>query len=193
MHPSQHAAAAAAAEQASMQCSAQGTCSAAVAAQQALQGGQLPPDATATDPQQQPHHQDSQQQQDGQQHQQDALPVLGLIPQHHQAAEAVPAHGIAATIHQPPPAGTAAAPGDAHALVQSHAPAPAPAAAPARPHRPPPVRRLLNLAELQDGASVLAANAEARRPERAIDRDIDSFMKNDCDAEKWMMIELSQV
>jgi hypothetical protein len=49
------------------------------------------------------------------------------------------------------------------------------------------------LAELSDGASVLAANVEARRPERAIDRDIDSFMKNDCDAEKWMMIELSQV
>jgi hypothetical protein len=49
------------------------------------------------------------------------------------------------------------------------------------------------LAELSDGASVLAANSEARRPERAIDRDIDSFMKNDCEAEKWMMVELSQV
>jgi hypothetical protein len=55
------------------------------------------------------------------------------------------------------------------------------------------VRRLLNLAELSDGASVVAANPEARKPERAIDRDIDSFMKNDCDAEKWMIIELSQV
>jgi hypothetical protein len=55
------------------------------------------------------------------------------------------------------------------------------------------VRRLLNLAELSDGASVLAANPEARRPERAIDRDIDSFMKNDCAADKWMIVELSQV
>jgi hypothetical protein len=58
---------------------------------------------------------------------------------------------------------------------------------------PPPVRRLLNLAELSDGASVLAANPEAKRPERAIDKDIDSFMKNDCNAHKWMIIELSQV
>lgn len=57
----------------------------------------------------------------------------------------------------------------------------------------PPVRPLLNLALLSDGANVLAANAEARRPERAIDKDIDSFMKNDCNADKWVMIELSQV
>lgn len=56
-----------------------------------------------------------------------------------------------------------------------------------------PVRRLLNLALLSDGASVLAANPEAKRPERAIDKDIDSFMKNDCSADKWLIIELSQV
>ncbi|WIA10730.1 hypothetical protein OEZ85_010903 [Tetradesmus obliquus] len=55
------------------------------------------------------------------------------------------------------------------------------------------VRRLLNLADLSDGASVLAANPEAKRPERAIDKDIDSFMKNDCVAHKWMIIELSQL
>eukprot|EP00775_Hariotina_reticulata_P005861 gene5861-6102_t len=58
---------------------------------------------------------------------------------------------------------------------------------------PGPVRRLLNLAELGDGASVLAANPEAKKPERAIDKDIDSFMKNDCQAQKWMIIELSQL
>jgi hypothetical protein len=54
-------------------------------------------------------------------------------------------------------------------------------------------RRLINLANLADGASVLAANPEARRPERAIDTDVDSFMKNDCIARKWIMVELSQV
>jgi hypothetical protein len=66
-------------------------------------------------------------------------------------------------------------------------------AAATRPAPAQPARRLLNLADASDGASVLAANPEARRPERAIDSDVDSFMKNDCAADKWMVIELSQV
>lgn len=44
-----------------------------------------------------------------------------------------------------------------------------------------------------DGASVVAANKEARKPEKTIDGDDDSFMKNPCSATKWMVIELSQV
>jgi hypothetical protein len=54
-------------------------------------------------------------------------------------------------------------------------------------------RRRINLASASDGASVLAANSEARKPERTIDGDDDSFMKNDCAADKWMVVELSQV
>ncbi len=57
----------------------------------------------------------------------------------------------------------------------------------------PPPRRLLNLAALGDGAAVLAVNAEARKPERTLDKDEDSFMKNECAASKWIMVELSQV
>jgi hypothetical protein len=73
-------------------------------------------------------------------------------------------------------------------------PAPAPTDAP-RPSTlpPPPARRLINLAALSDGAAVVAANPEAKRPERCIDGDPDSFMKNDCAAAKWLVIELSQV
>lgn len=124
------------------------------------------------------------------------------------------AAGQAAASTQPAPADVAATADLAAAVVplqqphqavvvvpppphsQQPPPTPAPAASERvnQPqHRPPPVRRLLNLAELSDGASVVAANIEARRPERAIDRDIDSFMKNDCEADKWMIIELSQV
>ncbi|KAF6254579.1 hypothetical protein COO60DRAFT_303443 [Scenedesmus sp. NREL 46B-D3] len=62
-----------------------------------------------------------------------------------------------------------------------------------QPPQPSPVRRLLNLAELADGASVVAANPEAKKPERAINKNIDSFMKNDCNARKWMIMELSQL
>lgn len=53
--------------------------------------------------------------------------------------------------------------------------------------------RRINLAAAADGASVLAVNSEARRAERCIDGDEDSFMKNDCGARKWLMLELSQV
>jgi hypothetical protein len=106
----------------------------------------------------------------------------GTVQPHTSAQHAIP---IAAAT---PAAAAPAVPAAASATAAAGA-----AAAQQRHHRPPPVRRLLNLAELSDGASVVAANPEARKPERAIDRDIDSFMKNDCDAEKWMIIELSQV
>lgn len=44
-----------------------------------------------------------------------------------------------------------------------------------------------------DGATIVAANKEARKPEKTIDHDVDSFMKNSCGANKWVIIELSQV
>ncbi|MEW5312791.1 MAG: hypothetical protein WDW38_004399 [Sanguina aurantia] len=53
--------------------------------------------------------------------------------------------------------------------------------------------RKINLASAFDGASVLASNREARRPDRTIDDDGESFMKNPCSASKWLIIELSQL
>jgi hypothetical protein len=44
-----------------------------------------------------------------------------------------------------------------------------------------------------DGAAIVAANKEAKKPEKAIDGDDDSYMKNSCSAHKWVIIELSQV
>eukprot|EP00983_Pelagomonas_calceolata_P060872 1146559-Pelagomonas_calceolata.AAC.6 len=44
-----------------------------------------------------------------------------------------------------------------------------------------------------DGASIVAANKEAKKPEKAIDGDDDSYMKNSCSAQKWIIIELSQL
>lgn len=52
---------------------------------------------------------------------------------------------------------------------------------------------LVNLASRADGAAVVAANKEARKPEKAIDEDEDSFMKNDCSAQKWLILELSSL
>lgn len=40
---------------------------------------------------------------------------------------------------------------------------------------------------------MLATNAEARKPKALLDDDPDTFLKNDCRAEKWVMIELSAV
>ncbi|KAF5839526.1 hypothetical protein DUNSADRAFT_597 [Dunaliella salina] len=44
-----------------------------------------------------------------------------------------------------------------------------------------------------DGASIVAANKEAKKPEKAIDGDDDSYLKNSCSAQKWIIIELSQL
>eukprot|EP00887_Chlorella_sp_A99_P002880 scaffold6.g2880.t1 len=46
---------------------------------------------------------------------------------------------------------------------------------------------------LKDGAKVLAANKEARKPGALLDDDPDTFVKNDCRADKWVLVELSQV
>lgn len=53
--------------------------------------------------------------------------------------------------------------------------------------------RQINLAAAADGAVVVAANPEAKKPDKCIDSDVDSFMKNECEAKKWLIIELSQL
>ncbi|KAG1660846.1 hypothetical protein FOA52_008957 [Chlamydomonas sp. UWO 241] len=53
--------------------------------------------------------------------------------------------------------------------------------------------RRINLAETDGGATVIAANREAKWPDRAIDYSGDSYMKNVCGASKWLIIELSQL
>lgn len=116
-----------------------------------------------------------------------------------QPAAGTPVDGASSTAGQPQPA--AAAPpqqqqqpaATAQQSAASHAPPPSPSSPVATPAPPPPSRRLINLAALSDGASVLAANPEARKPDKTLDHDMDSFMKNDCSAHKWLAIELSQV
>jgi hypothetical protein len=50
-----------------------------------------------------------------------------------------------------------------------------------------------NFALAKDGAKIVAANKEARKPESILDADADTFLRNDCRAEKWVLLELSQV
>lgn len=53
----------------------------------------------------------------------------------------------------------------------------------------------LNFAEAANGARVLAANQEARKPQRAIDGKSDTFLFNKCKANggMWLVVELSEV
>ena len=66
---------------------------------------------------------------------------------------------------------------------------------PAAPPAPPPVGEgaARNFALDRDGAKVLAANPEARKPAAVLDDDGDTYIKNDCKADKWLVIELAQV
>lgn len=50
-----------------------------------------------------------------------------------------------------------------------------------------------NFALEKDGAKVLAANPGAKKPSGVLDDDSDTFMRNDCRDDKWLVIELSQV
>ena len=50
-----------------------------------------------------------------------------------------------------------------------------------------------NFALARDGAKIVAANREARKPESILDADSDTFLRNECRAEKWVLLELSQV
>ena len=44
-----------------------------------------------------------------------------------------------------------------------------------------------------DLGQVLAANREARKPGAVLDGDGDTFLKNECRVDKWLLLELSQV
>ena len=50
-----------------------------------------------------------------------------------------------------------------------------------------------NFALSKDGAKVVACNKEAKKCSAILDTDSDTFMKNDCKADKWFIVELSQV
>ncbi|GFH22052.1 SUN domain-containing protein [Haematococcus lacustris] len=54
-------------------------------------------------------------------------------------------------------------------------------------------KQLISSTRLADGATVVAANKEARKPEKTIDGDDDSFVRNACAAQKWIILELSQL
>lgn len=50
-----------------------------------------------------------------------------------------------------------------------------------------------NFALSKDGAKIIASNKEAKKASAVLDTDSDTFMKNECKADKWFIIELSQV
>ncbi|KAK9801906.1 hypothetical protein WJX73_001117 [Symbiochloris irregularis] len=50
-----------------------------------------------------------------------------------------------------------------------------------------------NFALARDGAKLIAANKEAKKASAVLDSDGDTFCKNECKADKWIIIELSQV
>eukprot|EP00884_Botryococcus_braunii_P021005 jgi/Botrbrau1/7589/Bobra.0159s0038.1 len=50
-----------------------------------------------------------------------------------------------------------------------------------------------NFALGKEGAKIVAANKEARKADAILDCDGDTFLKNECKADKWLIIELSQV
>ncbi|KAL3139820.1 hypothetical protein ABBQ38_004118 [Trebouxia sp. C0009 RCD-2024] len=50
-----------------------------------------------------------------------------------------------------------------------------------------------NFALSKDGAKIIANNKEAKKASAILDTDSDTFMKNECKADKWFIIELSQV
>ncbi len=61
------------------------------------------------------------------------------------------------------------------------------------PNKPEEEEERHNFALAKDGAKIVAANKEARKPESILDSDGDTFLKNECKADKWVIIELSQV
>ena len=50
-----------------------------------------------------------------------------------------------------------------------------------------------NFAAAKEGAKLLAAYKEAKKPAAVLDGDSDTFVRNECKADKWLLIELSQV
>ena len=50
-----------------------------------------------------------------------------------------------------------------------------------------------NFAAAKDGAKIVAANKEAKKAASLLDDDGDTFVKNECKADKWVVLELSQM
>ena len=50
-----------------------------------------------------------------------------------------------------------------------------------------------NFASAKDGAKIVAANKDAKKPSAVLDSDSDTYLRNECRMDKWLAIELSQV
>ena len=61
------------------------------------------------------------------------------------------------------------------------------------PTEAPPEDDRHNFADARDGAKLVAANREARKAAALLDSDGDTYLKNECKADKWVLFELSQV
>ncbi len=49
-----------------------------------------------------------------------------------------------------------------------------------------------NFASAKDGAKIVAANKDAKKPSAILDSDSDTYLRNECKADKWLAVELSQ-
>ncbi|GAB4820809.1 hypothetical protein N2152v2_007855 [Parachlorella kessleri] len=109
-------------------------------------------------------------------------------------------HGAAAAIDEQPAAADAALAEEQHGQAAQPAAEPAATLAPPAAQPPPPSEseplleeELRNFAQIKDGAKVIQANKEAKKLSALLDSDSDTYVKNDCKADKWYIIELSQV
>ena len=64
---------------------------------------------------------------------------------------------------------------------------------PAVADEPEDVEERQNFASSKDGAKIVAVNREAKKATSLLDNDGDTFLKNECKAEKWVIIDLAQV
>lgn len=84
-------------------------------------------------------------------------------------------------------------------LAAPHQAPPPPAEQPLPPITPPEEEQPLlghderNFALEKDGAKVLAANREAKKVGALLDDDSDTYLKNECRADKWIIVELSEL
>lgn len=53
--------------------------------------------------------------------------------------------------------------------------------------------RLFIVTYVNSYLQIIAANKEAKKTSAVLDSDGDTFLKNECKADKWLIIELSQV
>jgi hypothetical protein len=70
---------------------------------------------------------------------------------------------------------------------------PRPPITPPEEEQPPVGHEERNFALEKDGAKVLAANKEAKKVGALLDDDSDTYLKNECRADKWVIVELSEL